>query len=88
MFEHLNKRSVDRERVYDFKFNINTLISMVVEIGITATPFLLACSEGVLREDTDDAVFLVLLLEVLLVLGAEEVERKEGEDQEERVAPL
>ena len=47
-----------------------------------------ASSVGVLREDTDDGIFLVLLLQVLLVLIAEEVHGEQGEYQEERVAPL
>ncbi len=45
-------------------------------------------SEWVLWEDTDDVVFLILLLEVLSVLIAKVVEWEEGENQEEGVAEL
>ena len=45
-------------------------------------------SIGILREDTDNSVLLIFLLEVLFVLISEPVEGNEGEKNEERVAEL
>ena len=45
-------------------------------------------SVRVLREDANDGIFLVLLLQMLLVLVAEVVHWEKGEDQKEEVTPL